>query len=252
MVLQMVGHNWATELNWTVFLVICFSVFCFSDNPTDASNLISGSSAFLNPAWISGSSQFTNYWSLAWRILRVILLACEMSAIVCYLNTLWHCLSFGLEWKLTFSSHCWVFQICWHIECSTLTMVYFVIWSLVNLGMWRHAERFKTHYWFFHECYIYVIYPYTSLYYIHQNYSVYRHKNWRRQWHPTPVLLPGKSHGQRSLVGCSPWGRTESDTTEWLHFHFSLFMHWRRKWQPTPLFLPGESQGQRSLVGCHL
>ena len=44
---------------------------------------------------------------------------------------------------------------------------------------------------------------------------------WRRQWHPTPVLLPGKSHGWRSLVGCSPWGREESDTTERLHFHFS-------------------------------
>ena len=44
----------------------------------------------------------------------------------------------------------------------------------------------------------------------------------RRQWHPTPVLLPGKSHGQRSLMGCSPWGRGESDTTERLHFHFSL------------------------------
>ena len=44
----------------------------------------------------------------------------------------------------------------------------------------------------------------------------------RRQWHPTPVLLPGKAHGWRSLVGCSPWGRQESDTTEWLHFHFSL------------------------------
>ena len=44
----------------------------------------------------------------------------------------------------------------------------------------------------------------------------------RRQWHPTPVLLPGKSHGWRSLVGCSPWGRYESDTTERLHFHFSL------------------------------
>ena len=43
-----------------------------------------------------------------------------------------------------------------------------------------------------------------------------------RQWHPTPVLLPGKSHGWRSLVGCSPWGREESDPTEWLHFHFSL------------------------------
>ena len=44
---------------------------------------------------------------------------------------------------------------------------------------------------------------------------------WRRQWHPTPVLLPGKSHGWRSLVGCSPWGRQESDTTERLPFHFS-------------------------------
>ena len=44
----------------------------------------------------------------------------------------------------------------------------------------------------------------------------------RRQWYPTPVLLPGKSHGWRSLVGCSPWGLKESDTTERLHFHFSL------------------------------
>ena len=39
---------------------------------------------------------------------------------------------------------------------------------------------------------------------------------------PTPILLPGKSHGQRSLVGCSPWGHEELDTTERLHFHFSL------------------------------
>ena len=44
----------------------------------------------------------------------------------------------------------------------------------------------------------------------------------RRQWHPTPVFLPGKSHGRRSLVGCSPWGLEESDMTERLHFHFSL------------------------------
>ena len=45
---------------------------------------------------------------------------------------------------------------------------------------------------------------------------------WRKQWHPTPVLLPGKSHGWKSLVGCSPWGHKESDTTERLHFHLSL------------------------------
>ena len=42
--------------------------------------------------------------------------------------------------------------------------------------------------------------------------------SWRRKWHPTPVFLPGKSHEQRSLVGYSPWGHKESDTTEWLHF----------------------------------
>ena len=44
----------------------------------------------------------------------------------------------------------------------------------------------------------------------------------RRQWQPTPVLLSGKSHGWRSLVGCIPWGCKESDTTERLHFHSSL------------------------------
>ena len=53
-------------------------------------------------------------------------------------------------------------------------------------------------------------------------FSLYSMTNGRRRWHPTPVLLPGKSHGQRSLVGCSPWGRWGSDTTEWLHCHFSF------------------------------
>ena len=44
----------------------------------------------------------------------------------------------------------------------------------------------------------------------------------RRQWQPTPVFLPGKCHGQRSLIGCSPSGHYELDTTKQLHFHFSL------------------------------
>ena len=71
----------------------------------------------------------------------------------------------------------------------------------------------------------------------------------RRQWHPTPVLLPGKSHGWRSLVGCSPWG-CESQT--WLSdFTFTFHFHaLERKWQPTSAFLPGESQGWGSLGGC--
>ena len=49
-----------------------------------------------------------------------------------------------------------------------------------------------------------------------------KQRHQRRQWQPTPVLLPGKSHGRSTLVGCSPWGRKESDTTAQLRFHFSL------------------------------
>ena len=76
-------------------------------------------------------------------------------------------------------------------------------------------------------------------------------KEQRRQWHPTPVLLPRKSHGRRSLVGCSPWGhqsRTRlSDFTFTFHFHalekematHSSVLAWR---------IPGTG----SLVGCHL
>ena len=45
---------------------------------------------------------------------------------------------------------------------------------------------------------------------------------WKRKWQPTPVLLPGKSHGRMSLVSCSPWGHKELDTTEWLHFHKAI------------------------------
>ena len=68
----------------------------------------------------------------------------------------------------------------------------------------------------------------------------------RRQWHPTPVLLPGKSHGQRSLVGCSPWGGEELDMTEdftfTFHFHalekematHSSTLAWKILWTEEP------------------
>ena len=55
----------------------------------------------------------------------------------------------------------------------------------------------------------------------------------RRRWHPTPVLLPGKSYGRGSLVGFSPWGREESDTTERLHFHFTFWCI--GEWNGNPL-----------------
>ena len=70
----------------------------------------------------------------------------------------------------------------------------------------------------------------------------------RRQWQPTPILLPGKSHGRRSLVGWLRRVRHNWSTS----LSLFTFMHWKRKRQPTPLFLPGESQGWKSLVGCHL
>ena len=49
---------------------------------------------------------------------------------------------------------------------------------------------------------------------------------WRREWLPSPVFLPGESHGQRSLAGYSPWGHKESDTTEQLTLSLSYFVHY--------------------------
>ena len=89
-------------------------------------------SLFWKPAWASGISWFTYCWSLAWRILSITLLACEMSAIVQQRE---HSLAlpfFGIGMKTDFfqsCGHCWVFQICWHIECSTFTASSFRIWS---------------------------------------------------------------------------------------------------------------------------
>ena len=87
---------------------------------------------FLNPTWTSGRSQFIYCWSLAWRILSITLLACEMNAIVQYFE---HSLAlpfFGIAMKTeVFQScgHCCIFQICWHIECSSFTASSFRIWN---------------------------------------------------------------------------------------------------------------------------
>ena len=78
----------------------------------------------------------------------------------------------------------------------------------------------------------------------------------KRKWHPTPVLLPGKSHGWRSLVGCRLWGRTESDTTEAIQQQ----QHLRREnvqlfvtlWTvPTRVLCPWNFPGMNTGLGCH-
>ena len=71
---------------------------------------------------------------------------------------------------------------------------------------------------------------------------------WRREWQPTPVFLPGESHGQRSLVGYSPWCRKESNMTEQLtHFHSFLYLLLKKKQQQPPyqvlLFMVGTLSG---------
>ena len=87
---------------------------------------------FLKPAWTSGSPRFTFCWSLAWRILSITLLECEMSALVQWFQ---HSLAlpfFGIGMKTDlFQScgHCWVSQICWHIVYSTFTASSFRIWN---------------------------------------------------------------------------------------------------------------------------
>ena len=87
---------------------------------------------FLNPVCTFGSSRLTYYWGLAWRILSITLLACEMG------NVVWsfvHSLAlhfFGIEMKINlFQScgHCWVIQIYWHIVCGTLTAPSFRTWN---------------------------------------------------------------------------------------------------------------------------
>ena len=61
--------------------------------------------------------------------------------------------------------------------------------------------------------------------------------SWRKKWQPTPVFLPGKSHGWRSLLGYSPWSRKESDTTERLHFHF-LYSNRKKKPNKNRVLVP--------------
>ena len=84
---------------------------------------------FLNPAWTSGSSQFIYCWSLAWRILSITFLTCEMSAIVRLFEYSLAFPFFGIGMKTDLVQSCaWVFQMCWHIECSIFTASSFRIW----------------------------------------------------------------------------------------------------------------------------
>ena len=106
---------------------------CFFNNPVDVGNLISASSAFSKSSLNIRKFTVQQYcWSLAWRILSITLLACEMSAIVRYSEQSLALPFFGIGIKtdlFQFCGHCWVFQICWLIECSIFTASSFRIWN---------------------------------------------------------------------------------------------------------------------------
>ena len=109
-------------------------------------------------------------------------------------------------------SHVWPFEIPWTIACKGPLSMGFprqsLEWLATASSRGSSPPRDQTH---------------ISTHWQSGSLVYYKCHLWRWEWHPPPVLLPGKPHGPRSLVGCSPWGREESDTTERLHFHFSFF-----------------------------
>ena len=119
------------------------------------------------------------------------------------MESLWQLLNSAIEvWRQPWAIHKWT--------CCVLIKLC-GCWALDYLEI-DTEEKYNQLKCFAHFCWIILFLSFRLLYM----------SWWRRQWHPTPVLLPGKSHRRRSLAGCSPWGREESDTTERLPFHFSL------------------------------
>ena len=189
---------------------VLLELSCFFDDPADVSNLISGSSAL--------SKSSLNIWKFTVHVFlkpdlesfEYYFNVCEMFEHLCSsLSILWHCLSLGLECKRTFSS-------------PVATAEFSKFAGILSAALSQHHL---------------VGFEVAKVEFNHLH------------WHQTPVLLPGKSHGWRSLVGCSPWGSLRVGHNCTTSLSLFTFMHWRRKWQPTPVFLPGESQGW---VGCHL
>ena len=149
-------------------------------------------------------------------------------------HCIWNCSLFSSSCSMLFFSYFWG-----HLSSDFLKSFVYVYWLIFK--MFPIPIKMRTLGFYF-----------IVLSFVHWCFKMASTNLWRRWWHPTPVLLPGESHGWRSLEGCSPWGREELDMTEWTSLSLFTFMHWRRKWQPTPGFLPGESQGRGSLVGCRL
>ena len=121
------------------------------------------------------------------------------------------------------------------IRTSFNIFKYFVIW-LINIEMTQIKfytltvkklcyKQLKSH------VFLTILLDFTLSYALEIIYIYCIH--WRRKWQPSPVFLPGKSHGQRSLAGCSPWDHKESDTTERLTTQLYLWSGYATYWCAT-------------------
>ena len=115
--------------------------------------------------------------------------------------------------------HDWATELNWTHNTEQLGCREFIIFYTSNdlfKDLQTFSEKQRIHLYFI--IIFFSIHILQGLFKIEKDILLFR----RRQWRPTPIFLPGKSHGWRSLVGCSLWGHEESDTTEQLHFQFSL------------------------------
>ena len=129
------------------------------------------------------------------------------------------------------------------LETRLLGILYPILW---NLGVWEHPVCYRMRPWVLTAG---VIALGPASFWANRWPQDLLFECFFSNWHPTPVLLPGKFHGLRCLVGYSPWGRKESDTTERLHFHFLQQEFIRRKsLGRKPFILPLATATERTLL----
>ena len=192
---ESLGPNWVTELNW------CFLPLPLDSKLHEARNsvfihcrisrsfIVPGTYQILNKHWFSSPSNFPlisfiyflySNGSKCHTTWICTIMSQRMITVSLLVFIIWRFL--GSYWEKAMAPH-------------SSTLAWRIPWTEEPGGLQSMGSRRVGHDWA------------TSL-------SHFTFMYWRRQWHPTPVFLPGESQGQGSLVGCRLWGRTESDTTE--------------------------------------
>ena len=163
---------------------------------------------FLKPACTSGSSQFTYCWSLAWRILSITFNMWD----VCNCVVVW--VFFGLAFLWGWNAN-WPFPVLWPLlRVNSLISDYYIKW----IHQCHNISSILFTYFCFRASLGAQMVKNPPAIEDLQFGPWVRKRPCRREWLTTPVFLPGEFHGQRSLVGYSPWSCKESDITEQLTF----------------------------------